>query len=140
IVVQAAGFGAELQRTTAAQWPLDAGVALINFAGRVRHVALVAFDDDADAVIHAEYPQIDVTVTVDGQAGDAHFQVRVAGHAVMQGQAALELPERCVLAPRCTAEGFVIERGNAVAELLLEVGVEQYAIVDEEAGGAVEAV
>ena len=42
----------------------------------------VAFDDDADTVVHAEYAQVDVAIAFNAQAGDAHDHVRVAGYAV----------------------------------------------------------
>ncbi|MNO69372.1 hypothetical protein D3C76_602250 [compost metagenome] len=38
------------------------------------------------------------------------------------------------------AEGLAVEGGDALAELLFEVGVEQHAAVDDEAGSAVEIV
>ncbi|MCY1399466.1 hypothetical protein D9M71_145230 [compost metagenome] len=38
------------------------------------------------------------------------------------------------------AQGLAVEGGDALAELLLQVGVEQHALVQDEAGGAVEVV
>ena len=137
-LVHTAGFGAEFQRAAAAQGPFEADIAWVDLAGRVGHFALVAFDDDADAVVHAQHLEVDIAVTVDAHAGDAHFQIRVAGQAVAEGQVALELLERCVLAARLAAQGFTVEGGDALAQLLLKVGVEQHAVVDHETGVAVE--
>ena len=66
-------------------------------------------------------------------------EVREAGDTV-EGQVALQLLERRVLALRRAAQGLAIEQGDAGAELLLKVGVEQHAVVEDEAGGAVEAL
>src|SRR3546814_16742116 len=52
----------------------------------------------------------------------------------------MELLERRVLAPGFATECFTIEGCDGSAQLLLEVGVEQHAVVDDEAGSAVEAV
>src|SRR3546814_15542265 len=95
-------------------------VTVVDLASRVGHVALVAFDDDADAVIHAQHTQVDIAVAVDGHAGDADFQVRVAGHAAAKGEIAIELLERRVLAPGFATEGFTIEGCDGSAHLRSE--------------------
>ena len=107
-LVQAAGLGAEFQRAAAEQRPFDAGVALVDLAGRVRHVALIALDLHADAIVHAQHAQVDIAVAADRQAGNGDLQVRVAGHAVGEVQAALELAERRVLAAVGTGKGLAV--------------------------------
>ena len=106
VLIQAAGLAAHFQRAAAAHWPLDADIALVDLAGRVGHLALVAGDGDADAVVEAEDAQVDVALAVDRQAGNARLEVGVVGHAVAQAQAALQGFKGRVLAARVAAQGL----------------------------------
>ncbi|MNM95024.1 hypothetical protein D3C81_1074490 [compost metagenome] len=79
-------------------------------------------------------------MAVDGQTGNARLEVRVAGHAITQHQAAFELLEGRVLAAGFAAQGFAVEGGDGLAQLLFKVGVDQDAVVDDKAGVAIEGV
>jgi hypothetical protein len=49
-----------------------------------------------------------------------------------EDQAAFELLERCVFAAGRAAQGFAIEGGDALAQLLFKVGIEQHTVVEHE--------
>ncbi|MNZ98058.1 hypothetical protein D3C78_1173300 [compost metagenome] len=79
-------------------------------------------------------------MAIDRQAGNTHLQVRVAGYAITHYQAAFELLERRVLATRLAAQVLAVEGGDGLAKLLLKVGVDQDAVVDDEVGVTVEGI
>src|SRR5690606_1026153 len=85
-----------------------------------------------------QHAQIEVAVAVDRQAGDTRLEAGVGGDAGADLQAAAEILERRVTAATFAGQAPAIEGGDGAAQLLLEIGVDQHSVADQEAGVAVE--
>src|SRR5690606_3985649 len=138
VLIEAGGLVGQLQRASAAQRPHEVDVALVDLAGGARHFTLIAFDGDADLVVETEHAQVEITIAADCQTRNLRLEIGVVGHAVAHAGVALELAEGRVLAAWRVAQRLAVEGGDATAQLLFEVGVDQYAVVEDEAGVAVE--